>query len=304
MDFFGTLQIALYIIAALLHAVGLGLLSSVKHSPTFSSVQRLFFFNISTCDILGCVLSISAKIVGLAAPEWWSANKNVMHRIGISGMYIWYIGLMTLLTMDRFLTVYLNLRYRMVCTFHRARMTLLSLFVFSLACTLVCVNVGTTEDIEYVMLYAWLVLDGVFLCVALVTYIYFFRKIKRNRRYESVSLPSTFHESLNHKSSTTESKCRSRKFSFKKGGTSSLKRAFFTPSLLVGNFIVFWLLPDQIFFCLNIMRKRFVSPVLIGLLLNFYPFGILLDAVIYIFFQREIISLLKKKIQNLRRSML
>ena len=303
----GILQITLYIIATILHAIGLWLLSFIKHSPTFGSIQRLFFINISTCDILGCILSISSKIAEIVAPEW-SKQESIMHRISISGMYIWYIGLMTLLTMDRFLSVYLNLRYHMVCTLRRAKWILSLLFIFSVTCTSVCLNIGTTIQVETVMVHAWLVLDGVFLCVALLTYIYFFRKIKSNRRRESATLPPPYREGLLTRqtspiidSKQQQRQGRTRKISTKiKKTITSLKRSFFTPSLLIGNFIMFWLLPDQIFFWLNMMHKRLVSPLLIGVLLNLYPFGILLDAIIYIFFQREILSLLRKKIQKLR----
>lgn len=309
MDNFGILQITLYIIAAILHAIGLWLLSTIKLSLTFGSIQRLFFINISTCDILGCILSISSKIAEIVAPEW-SKQESIMHRISISGMYIWYIGLMTLLTMDRFLSVYLNLRYHIVCTLQRARLILFLLFVFSLTCTLVCLNIGTTIQVETVMVYAWLVLDGIFLCIALLTYIYFFRKIKSNRRKEMATLPPPpYRESLLTRQTPTiidsqQLEPRTRKISTKiKKTIKSMKRSFFTPSLLIGNFTIFWLLPDQIFFWLNMMHKRLVSPLLVGVLLNFYPFGILLDAVIYIFFQREILSLLRSKIQKLRQSL-
>lgn len=306
MDNFGILQIAFYIIAAIFHAIGLWLLSIIRYSPTFGSIQRLFFINISTCDILGCILSISSKIAEIVAPEW-SKQESIMHRISISGMYIWYIGLMTMLTIDRFLSVYLNLRYHMVCTLKRARLVLFLLFIFSLTCTLVCLNIGTTLQIETVMVYAWLVLDGIFLCCAFLTYIYFFRKIKKNRRKESATLPSSYRESLlkRQSSSIDPQQCRTRKMSIKiKNTIASLRRSFFAPSLLIGNFIIFWLLPDQIFFWLNMMRKRSMSPLMNGILLNFYPFGILLDAVIYIFFQQEILSLLRKKIQKLRQSLI
>ena len=296
MDSSKTVGIILFSAASIFHGIGLYLLSHVKLSPTFGSNQRLYFINISICDILGCVLSIASTVVGEYAPVW-SSKLNVLYIISICGMFIWYIGLMTLLTADRFLSVYLNIRYRTVCTSRRTKLVLLSLFFVSLVSTVICVIAGNHDRIERViLLYVWPFLDAVFLSVALLTYIHFFRKIRSNQRKESLTTSSFKREKKEQLISEKSKKIKKKRFSIKRG--ASLKRGFFTPTLLVANFIVFWLIPDQIFFWLSILGKNKSEFALASahILLNFYPFGILMDAIIYIFFQREIVSMLKKKL--------
>ena len=220
----------------------------------------------------------------------------------------------------------------------KTNVLLAALFVVS---ALVSIPVILTEIFvinEVIQLYLWPILDFTFLLTAIITYTYFFVKIRRLRttqtQYASsfrtattdVSIKRTNVEStqptVNINPSTTSgstrgptsieltphvgSKGSERKAPVKRQTstniTKKIRRGFYTPTLLIITFVIFWLIPDQIIFWDSLMArlydKQVISYMLQDILKNFFPLGFISDAIIYIFLQKEVITFLKRKISN------
>ena len=293
------LQNVLYFVATFFHIVGIILLAKVPLTETFGANQRLYFMNISFCDILGCLLSISTVFVEIHIKAKWDPNYTIM-KIEIFGIYIWYIGLMTLMTLDRFLTVFLNIRYRGICTRRKTIIALSASFLLAVIGTLVFIKTPAPKAEKIAVLYFWPTLDVIFLSVTVLTYTYFFKKLRAIRQTETrfVDFIHNKHETSDLEASSTKRKS----FMTRKRKKGQYKKSFFTPTLLVANFFIFWLIPDQILFAFFLtdpsMEDMQNFKDYFEVLKTIYPFGILCDAFIYIFSQREILRYLKRKIRS------
>eukprot|EP00111_Clytia_hemisphaerica_P018174 TCONS_00053748-protein len=318
------INVTLYLISVILHSFGFIVLWKVPVGPNLSSTQRIYLLNISCCELVSSIIFVAIRF--FLDNELFEAAVH-LYKIAISGLYFWYIGLMILMTFDRFLMVYLNIRYPLVWSNTKTNILLAVLFIVSV---LLSVPVVLTEMFvinDIIQLYLWPVLDFTFLLTAVVTYTYFFAKIRRLRstqtQYASSSRTATTDISIrrtNTENSTNNTASTKGPSSIEltpqgsevvkvpvKRQTSSnitkkIRRGFFTPTLLIITFVIFWLIPDQINFWDSLMAhfydREVVSRMLQDILKNLYPLGFISDAIIYIFLQKEVITFLKRKISN------
>jgi len=317
MKFTNILNVSFYVVALVLHCFGFSLLIQLKDSSRLMCTQRLYLLHISICEIFGCLIFIIIRaLIELEKLE----AAVIFYKMSVSGLYTWYIGLMVLMTFDRFLTVYYNIRYPLIWTSTKTKALLTVLCSSSLFFGVALLPISLDQVNKIVTLYLWTFLDLMFLVVAIVTYWYFFIKIKKNRkqsesyRINSCAAQTKVSDSRNSQSNaslpdigtsistTAHSNYKKKRASWRKasseGWRTKLKKSFYTPTLLVATFVVFWLVPDQINFWNSLLwkyhQKQYVSKTIKEVLRNFYPIGYISDAIIYIFFQREVFVLLKK----------
>ena len=314
------INVILYAVAFISNAIGLFLLWKVEESPRFSCTQRVYLLNICVCDLVTSALYIAIRFLYSYFPY-----QMYLYRMTTSGLYFWYIGLMTLMTLDRFLSVYLNIRYPLVWSYRKTKIALLLLFLVSVVITIpfYCLE---ERLLHYVIsLYYWPFLDLTFVVVGVVTYSYFFLKIRGIRSRQNILKASVFHScrpstdavSLStmqpaqqhlqpqqlHSQQQQQLPPSEQKNTQKRNILIKIKRGFFTPTLLVVNFCIFWLIPDQLSFwdimCVYKHHKPFLPMGAPYIIVNLYPFGFISDAIIYIFFQKEVFLYLKRKSTNL-----
>ena len=314
------INVILYSIAFFSNAIGLCLLWKVEEGPRFTYTQRMYLLNICICDLVTSTLFIAIRFL-----DYKSYFHMYLYIATTSGLYFWYIGLMTLMTLDRFLTVYLNIRYPIVWSYRKTKIALLLLFLTSVVVSIPFYYMRKNVLHYVVSLYFWSVLDWTFVVVGVATYSYFFIKIRSTHSRHKIGnsvyhsrQPSTDAVSLGtlkppqqpqHKQqqqpqSSRQPQRRQHQTSQqnktqKRNIFIKIKRGFFTPTLLIINFCIFWLIPDQISF-LDIMcslkyRRPFLPEIVQHVIVNLYPFGFISDAVIYIFFQKEVFLYLKRK---------
>ena len=305
------INFAFYFVAFFSNAFGFLLLWKVPDGPRFSATQRLYLLNISACEITTCLLYMVIRVLNL---EENSTHSISIYKVTSSGLYFWYIGLMTLMTFDRFLVVYLNIRYPLIWSFKKTRFSLLLLFIVSVLVTIPFYVMDPLTLHFTVILYWWPILDTVFIVTCVATYSYFFSKIKKMRAQqhvldtsiakrpttEAVSLENITQQQQQQQPAEQPKKKSPRRHNPKQILTK-IKRGFFTPTLLIITFLIFWLIPDQLFFWdLFTIYYRLVDEPIFGdlffeMIKSCYPFGFISDAVIYIFFQKEVFSYLKRK---------
>ena len=308
------INVALYTVALISNAIGFILLWKVQEGPCFSATQRMLLLNICSCELLTSALYIAIRVLFEDIATYPCSLR--VYKIAASGLYFWYIGLMTLMTFDRFLTVYFNIRYPLVWSYRKAKLALLLLFLTSVVITIPFYMMDIFYLHFIVTLYWWPILDLIFFVVGVATYSYFFIKI-RGIRIQQDNLDASIYKSRDMRTNTislstiqTHQQQHQQRLSLPPQQKKiqmpnillKIKRGFFTPTLLVITFCIFWLIPDQISFwdtfCAYHYRRSFLTEIFQKIIKNLYPFGFISDAVIYIFFQKEVFLYLKRKCRH------
>ena len=104
------LGIVLYSIAAILHSVGFYFLKRFKADSLCSSTQRICLLNLCFVELLFSVNGIVIRIDLLVESKQLNRPYEFF-QFGFLNQ--WYISVMVLLTFDRFLSVYLNIKYHL-----------------------------------------------------------------------------------------------------------------------------------------------------------------------------------------------
>jgi len=220
-----------------------------------------------------------------------------------------------MLTVDRFLTVYLNLRYLLVWNVKKTKWVLKFCFLSAfVANAFFLIYFNTYEQaLRYLAVFVWFPVDNLFIFIVTITYIYILVRVLRRKtkiqKSVSPSLPSTssFLEKTSDETTTDikqENQDTKRKPSVCNTTTEheSISRSpsytwktFTVPFLLIATFIVFIGFPDNTYFSYFILGKTMPAEMSV-VFFSFYPTGILCDAVIYILCQRDVRKYLFNKL--------
>lgn len=358
------LGIIAYIVVLIVHTIGFTSLLMIKASRRLSLQQRSYLINLSIIEILFCVSGIAIRASHLAKSN--RLNYYILVVTGC-GFGLWYFLVMTLLTVDRFLAVYLDIHYDTKWPYSRNKLLLGVVFALSASVTTAVFATKPRPErlANNLEMYAWPSAHAVLLAVVVLTYGYLCRKIrqhraqfKRNRnslRRDHIPLKTQkkvkkqhhklkqHHPKKQHSqkkqtdridsngssgdghlllqsnnvtsiiaASTAEnngakySPLQRLSNSFRRGRSAAdasfrkAKRGFFLPNLLIASFIVFWMLPDLIYFGCRLnggapLKER--SMLVDGLVSLTYTIGLFLDAVIYIFAVPEVRRVLTRKLK-------
>ena len=138
------IEIGLYSLSCILHCIGFARLWKTRISPTFDVAQRLYLLNLSIYEIIGSIFCVAMHVLEMAGKKSTSLYDRVSFYISdifVSGGSFCYIALMTVITIDRFLMVFLNYRYLQVVTKRKTKIILCflcgSLIIYSLVYILV-----------------------------------------------------------------------------------------------------------------------------------------------------------------------
>lgn len=287
------------------HAFGLVLLRRVKCSQHFTAIQRFYLVQLSVAEISFAMVSILIYVFSNVF-----SNKdvlNILYAIKNLPVFLPYIGTMLLITVDRLLVVYYNLKYNLVWTLRRAHVAGAILGATSILSIVLFFVLGRNAYTQMCALYVYPTSDFVFITVATVTYAYFFKKIKEQRRdfrrtsiYLDTSASTTDPTPRKKYAQEKEEKQQNPKQSQQKQHhhrnwlrcLQRLKRHFYTPTLLIVSFMIFTIFPDIMFFCYKIGHRRMGSTLGLGFSI-FYRTGLAWDAFVYIYFQQEVRNVIK-----------
>ena len=238
--------------AILLHALGLYLL----HKPNSLEVnQKLYLIQMSILEILLIVcqnITIYSKIF-VKNTLFHEYASLISYAVGLS-----WNNVLIMLTFDRFLQVYLNIKYMLYIT---ERKTKIIIFF----CYLVGICFGLLLTVLNVMLYSgagimrsyfYPMYGTILVIIFLVTYLYIYKRIRVVRITQRV-------QSTNHR--------RNRQ-----------RRGIFVPFWIMFTFIIFILVPGTIFvFVFDTLKYEKYMPYIWRL---FWSIGFISDALIYIIF--------------------
>lgn len=171
------ITIFVYAISIILHSLGFALLTRIKKTDTFGETQRLYLLNLSFTSAIYAALAVVEEVC-------LALNKNTFVIILILDgfLYTWYIFIMTALTFDRFLTLYLKLRYISVWKIKKTIGMLAACCIVALTLALVLFLTHSSFDplLATLSLFVWPFLDFLFLFVAFFTYGYLIKTFRKN----------------------------------------------------------------------------------------------------------------------------
>ena len=239
------------------------------------TTQLVYLLNISIAEFIGNLSNLSYFSIQMSS--YSQVVRNVYRAVYISCILIPYIASMFLITADRLAAAMLKLRYRIVCTLHRAKMAILCTWCVPPVMLLPLV-VSTYlrhgyDKMEEVVVHIHSILLPllffVFFLFAVTTYLLIFIVYVRSRRRSTaaqLSVPQLF--------------TRSR---------------FSVALLLVSSFLLLTVVPELVYFTMSLKKFRMDFDILFFIIPNVSDTT---DAFIYIIMYAPIRKLL---ISNLRR---
>ena len=218
--------------------------------------QVIIITGLCVCEMTGAVFGITCAIV-----DQYRVSRilsSICNSFGYIFFMINYYFIMTLLTIDRFLVFYLNVKYHI--RFPPAKVlkmiqiviaiSLIPTITFAVLILLVKISLEQLGSICFV---SYLIFDAIYILIAIATYTYIFKVYKRQVKMRRNSTRNK--ENFNH----------------------------LIPGLIIITFITFAIIPD--FYNMTRIYKIINSHETIADIASvFYRVGWMVDPLIYIFF--------------------
>ena len=252
------------------------MLISVKTNNVRGS-QKLLLLVLCVTELTFSILDINNK--GLHLLEY-TEYRYIWWMFSISSAVIMYMFVMTLITIDRFMDIYLNIKYDIHWYAKSTKIALTAAFVVSLLSGIPAVIVGLEDPwkvFKFLSLYVYPVLEGIFVVIALFTYFYIIKQVQKHKKI-SRKIEKQLRE--NHI------------IPFQKPSRNRFR--IYVPTLIIITFILFTIGPNVIkfFYFLNIIQNHYISHIAYLLI----PVGFIADPLIYILNLKPVRTRLKQMI--------
>ena len=301
-DKYVIVNLSLCTVASILHSFGFFVLWKVKQKNPYLATQRLYLMHLSVSENIYSIFYGLYFVFDLTFEN--STWKTVIYIIAGGGAYVWYLLILIMLTIDRFLTVYFNIRYIAVWSIRKAKQVLALCFLVSFTASIFFAIYlqNLKEAYVFLTLYIWVPVDSLFVTVSIFTYIYIYWNIlKRKNKVARGSLNRLNNEIATNRDSPINNSNNSNNndndvknynnsnntnnnTNNKKGVP---KKSFLVPMLLITTFVIFISLPDLVSFVYMVVKVK--QPVFLELLFYIlYPIGLISDALIYIILSKDV----------------
>ena len=320
-DKYVIVNLSLCTVASILHSFGFFVLWRVKQKNPYLATQRLYLMHLSISENIYSIFYGLFFVFDLTFEN--STWKTVIYIIAGGGAYVWYLLILIMLTIDRFLTVYFNIRYIAVWSIRKAKQVLALCFLVSfIASILFAIYLqNLKEAYVFLTLYIWVPVDSLFVTVSIFTYIYIYwnilkrknkvargslnrlsNEISTNRdspinnsnnsnnndndvkNYNNTNHSNHTNNDVNNYNNTNHTNNNTNNTTNKKGVP---KKSFLVPILLITTFVIFISLPDLVSFVYMVAKVK--QPVFLELLFYIlYPIGLISDALIYIILSKDV----------------
>lgn len=259
-----------YSIAFFLHAVGFWLLYYTNYTLTFSKIQRLYLLNLSFAEILICFISVLCQLT----PASLIDVSYYIYYVSFGGSFLLYL-IYYLITIDRFLIVYLNIKYHAVITMKEVRIAFCICYGISGLVTMTLFVLNPKQKI-YEVFSLYIVFPGNLLFILLTILVYSYIVFSIHKRRSKLAGSS---RQRNHQSN----------------------RLQLLPILLIASFIIFFIIPSVTYTSIRLSNES-TPPWLNVLLEVVYGAGYSTDAILYIFSLEKIKDKFKRQKDTKRSS--
>ena len=277
MAVFDILIIVMATVGLIFHGVGFYLLLCLNSIKSNES-QTIFLLNLSFCELLHLVLAlVSTLLVKFAS---YVREGFYLYCINSTAAATAYYLLMIFMTLDRFFELYLNVKYPVYWSVGSTKILMAAIWCISTVIGIIFIILHHYNLVQFMVvtaLYMFPPMSLLFLLIAGVTYGYIITKlIIANRHRSSVSSEHTNNSSKNK---------RRIRFS-----------TLLLPSLLIGTFFIFMVVPDMLWF-FHALKIIPVTNTQGATLVLLYLTGYICDATIYIFLKPSARRLLLRKLK-------
>ena len=272
MDWISLTILILDFIVILIHILTLTLLTTVKQNNVQGSQKILL--------IALCVTELTYAVVNLGAISFaFMEMKDVYEALLIlifPCLLLLHAFLMYLITVDRFLEIYLNIKYNIVWSPKKTMFVILLTLTSSFLSLIPSYVIGLQKMIFFSNVYIFPILEAIFIIAASVVYNYIIKKVLQYRR-NNTRLRKQLQE--NHKGVHHTN--------FK----NPLK--IFAPALIIVTFVLFMVGSSVVAVFATFKKAKRDVKIIPFILL---PAGFVADAVIYIFNLISVRLTLRRKI--------
>ena len=247
-------------LVVVLHVVILVLLIKFNFG-CFNANQRDIFIVLSFTELSYSVFDNISVISVILDYHTTATLSWTFFAVSITLMYM---SLMVLITIDRFLVFYLNLKYTFYWSRRKTRIVLILLCIFSLLSYIPAAIYGLKNRhdlLSKLVRYIYPVFETIFMIVAFGTYLFIFRKHKKSLASQLNMYGGNKHKKSNNKFRLS------------------------VPTLIILTYFIFMVIPNFGKLCssLKIIAMPKVTPIAYFLT----PIGYLVDPVIYVFSARK-----------------
>ena len=236
-----------------------------KKQKRLKGNQKMLLITLSVAELTYAVVNIGKLLCSLR--NLINLNDVFFTLNFVSGFWMYWV-IMTLITIDRFLEIYLNIKYNILCSSKKTKTVLIIAIVISFLLLVPAFQVKKETLISFGILFCYPILEVFFIILASVTYLYIFKQVLRHRK-STMKVQKQLRRNnrvINHMHFGNRFK-------------------FFVPSLIIITFIFFMFVPNIISLFIH---KGFVKPEVQGIVFILIPIGLVADPVIYIFNLKEI----------------
>ena len=272
MDWMSLMILILDIIVLLIHILALTLLITVKQNNVLGSQKILL--------IALCVTELTYAVVNLGALSFaYMEMKDIYEALLILNfpcLILLHVFLMYLITIDRFLEIYLNIKYNIMWSPKKTMFVILLALTLSFLSLIPSFVIGLRKILFFVNVYILPILELIFIIAASVIYSYIIKKVLQYRR-NNKRLREQLHENnkvVHH---------------------TNLKNPLkiFAPTLIIITFVLFMVGSNVVsVFAFFKKPRRNVRNIPFILL----PVGFVADAITYIFNLKSVRLSLRRKI--------
>lgn len=247
-----------YAVSIILHCIGFVLLYQTKYKSTFSQVQRFYLLNLSFFEII-----MACSLLTMSYFPFLSREYFLLEYLTLGGVVTMIVSMYFLITLDRLLIVYLNIRYNTVVTVKRVRWIFCGFYGISF--TQATLFFTLNLKLEIVKIYkTYVFLTVSFLYILFAGFVYTYISLSNRRRERNLSIQTS-----------RQRKC-----------TTVL------PMLLITTFIAFFIIPSIIIGTFYLHNSDMPDDIKLSMNVM-YAVGLATDAVLYIFSMKRI----KRKLQ-------
>ena len=257
------ITITLDIAVIFIHILALALLVKLKQNNVKGS-QRILIIALCATELTYALMNILEKICFTLRLDGRVAIFFVLNSTTVTFMYIF---IMTCIVVDRFLEIYLNIKYSVLWSSKKTKIILCAGLAI---CCLLCIpfyiielnNPFYTQEILYPYIYP--VFELMFIVIFIVSYFYIIRQVlicRRNTRKLEMQLS------------------RNSRIVIRKQSNNRFK--LFVPTLIIVTFLLFMIVPNTLrsFAALKLLDGDVSYKISYFLI----PIGFIADPIIYIF---------------------
>lgn len=253
-----------FILPLFLHCFGIFVLFKIRKKKISNRSQY-------ACMCCLCAVEILISLAFIITPLNISTKARLFINIFKDGVLMnWFLFVMIILTLDRFMEVFLNIRYRVLWKPRKTKFCLLLTLVISVILTAI-VYWQSLADIQklfpkYITLYTWSILTTIAVLFVIVTYTYFMVKIYTHPK---------------RKTSTEKRILQSLQRDNKRSLVARIKCKIYIPTLLILSFILFCVIPDQVYLY-YVVKEEKLPDITLKYIIVSHALEFTVDAFIYI----------------------